>query len=238
MKKISGCVGHGTERIKRNMKAEFILKFLRDIARNNNRDWFERNKDRYLAAKEAFEEMVAAMLGELIRFDDGLAGLNPKKLPFRIYRDVRFSKDKRPYKTNMGAGFSPNGRLVQEPGYYIHLQPGDKSFLAGGIYMPDAGNLARIRQELDYNPEPLKRIMRARKFRGLFGDFDDFDKLKTSPKGYPKDHPEIEWLKLKSYIVETPFTDKQVTDRKFVRIVAAGCKVIKPLNDYLREAIA
>src|SRR5687768_4097151 len=113
---------------------EFILKFLKDLARHNDRDWFEKSKARYLEAKEGFEEIVSAILDGLIKFDGGLAGLNPKKLPFRIYRDVRFSKDKRPYKTNMGAGFSPNGRLIQEPGYYLHLEPGNKSFIAGGIY--------------------------------------------------------------------------------------------------------
>jgi uncharacterized protein (TIGR02453 family) len=138
----------------------------------------------------------------------------------------------------MGAGFSPNGRLVQEPGYYLHIQPGNKSFLAGGIYMPDAANLAKIRQEIDYNPGALQKMLKGAKFRSLFGDFDPFDKLKTAPKGYPKDHPHIEWLKLKSFIVETPFADRQVTDKKFIQLVSAGCKTIKPLNDYLREAIA
>jgi uncharacterized protein (TIGR02453 family) len=104
--------------------------------------------------------------------------------------------------------------------------------------MPDAGNLARIRQEIDYNPEALKKIMNARKFHSIFGDFDDFDKLKTMPKGYPKDHPYIEWLKLKSYIVEMSFTDKQVTDKKFISMISTGCRTMKPLNDYIREAIA
>lgn len=220
------------------MKPDLILKFLRGLAKNNNRDWFEKNKGKYLEAKQGFEDLVGAVLKELLKFEEGFAGLDPKKLPFRIYRDVRFSKDKRPYKTNMGAGFSPNGRLVQEPGYYLHIEPGNKSFLAGGIYMPDAENLAKIRQEIDYNPEGLRKIMKRKKFSDLFGDFDDFDKLKTAPKGYPKDHPDIEWLKLKSFIVEMPFTDKQVADKKFVAMVAAGCKAIKPLNDYLRDAIA
>jgi uncharacterized protein (TIGR02453 family) len=219
------------------MKLDNILKFLKDIARHNDRDWFEKNKARYLAAKQDFEEVVAGILSEIVKFDQGLAGLNPKKLPFRIYRDVRFSKDKRPYKINMGAGFSPNGKLIQEPGYYIHIQPGNKSFLAGGIYMPDAANLGRIRQEIDYDSDRLKKTLAANKFRKLFDGFDEFDKLKTAPKGYPKDHPDIEWLKLKSFIVSMPFTDKQVTGQKFAKQVAQGCKTIKPLNDFIREAI-
>jgi uncharacterized protein (TIGR02453 family) len=220
------------------MKLEFVLKFLKDISKHNDRDWFEKNKSRYLKAKQDFEGLVGEILVELIKFDPGLAGLNPKKLPFRIYRDVRFSKDKRPYKTNMGAGFSPNGKLVQEPGYYLHLQPGNKSFVAGGIYMPDASNLARIRQEIDYSSDALKKIVNATKFRKTFDGFDDFDKLKTAPKGYRKDHPFIEWLKLKSFIVSRPFTDKQVTDKKFIASITSACRTIKPLNDFIRESIA
>lgn len=220
------------------MKIDLILKFLKDLERHNDRDWFEKNKTRYLVAKEDFEEVVTVVLKELVKFDDGLAGLNPKKLPFRIYRDVRFSKDKRPYKTNMGAGFSPNGKLVQEPGYYLHLQPGNKSFIAGGIYMPDATNLARIRQEIDYSSKKLEKILKSSQFKKLFEGFDDFDKLKTAPKGYPKDHPQIEWLKLKSFIVSFPLTDKQITDKRFINSVSAACRTIKPLNDFLREAIA
>jgi uncharacterized protein (TIGR02453 family) len=98
--------------------------------------------------------------------------------------------------------------------------------------------LAKVRQEIDYNPKDLKKIVASRRFRTLFGDFDDFDKLKTAPKGYPKDHPEIEWLKLKSFIASKPFTDKEVADKKFVSKVAAVCTEIKPLNDFIREAIA
>ena len=215
-----------------------ILKFLRDIKNNNNREWFEKNKPRYLEAKLGFEEFVAALLKEIVKFDEGLAGLDPKKLPFRIYRDVRFSKDKRPYKTNMGAGFSPNGKLVQEPGYYIHIQPGNKSFVAGGIYMPDPANLAKVRQEIDYNIDKLKKVMSSAAFRKMFDGFDDFDKLKTMPKGYAKDHPQIDLLKHKSFIVSHAFTDKEIADKKFVQNAAKCCRAIKPLNDFIREALA
>lgn len=218
------------------MQLEFILKFLKDISKNNDREWFEKNKPRYLKAKEGFEEVVGAVLKELVKFDGGLAGLNPKKLPFRIYRDVRFSKDKRPYKTNMGAGFSPNGKLVQEPGYYLHIEPGNKSFIAGGMYMPDAANLHKIRQEIDYNSDILKKIMNAKEFRKLFKGFDQFDKLKSAPKGYPKDHDLIEWLKLKSFVVSQPLTDKQVLDKKFISKVRSACETMKPLNDFIRAS--
>ena len=220
------------------MSVEFILKFLKDLARHNDRDWFEKNRPRYLEAKQGFEEVVADVLREIAKFDSKLEGLDPKKLPFRIFRDVRFSKDKRPYKIHMGAGFSPNGKLVQEPGYYLHLQPGNKSFVAGGIYEPDAANLSRIRQEIDYNPEGLKRILTEKSFKKLFDGFDDYDSLKTAPKGYPKDHPNIEWLKHKSLIVSAALTDSEVTDKKFVSKVVNVCRTIKPLNDYIRDALS
>jgi uncharacterized protein (TIGR02453 family) len=220
------------------MNFELILKFLKDIKKNNDRVWFEKNKPKYLEAKQGFEDFVGEVLKEIVKFDTRLGGLDHKKLPFRIYRDVRFSKDKSPYKTNMGAGFSPNGKLVQEPGYYVHIEPGNKSFVAGGIYMPDAANLSKIRQEIDYSADKLKKITSAKSFRNSFDGFDEFDKLKTMPKGYPKDHPQIELLKLKSIIVSHNFTDKQVSDPKFVKIVATYAKAIKPLNDFIREAQA
>src|SRR5688572_24455263 len=219
------------------MNFPFILKFLKDISKNNDRMWFEKNKERYLEAKQSFEDFVGELLKEMTKFDEGLAGLDPKKLPFRIYRDVRFSKDKKPYKTNMGAGFSPNGKLVQEPGYYIHIEPG-KSFIAGGIYMPDAANLNKVRQEIDYNADKLKKILNNKKFKSLFKEFDDFDKLKTAPKGYPKDHPHIEWLKHRSYIVSLTYNDKDVKDKKFLKKVVEHSKTLKPLNDFIREALA
>ena len=220
------------------MNFDLILKFLGNLAKHNDRNWFEKNKPVYLEAKNGFEEFLTNLLPELAKFDEGVGMLNPKKLAFRIYRDVRFSKDKKPYKINMGAGISPNGKLVQEPGYYIHIQPGNKSFMAGGIYMPDPANLAKIRQEIDYNTKGFLKVLNDKKFKKLFPKMGDFDKLKTAPKGYPKDHPQLEILKNKSYIVSHPFTDVQVKDKKFIKSVAESCKTLKPLNDFLKEAIA
>lgn len=215
-----------------------ILKFLKALAKNNDREWFEKNKASYLESKQMFDEFVEAMHKELTKFDKSLTGLNPKKLAFRIYRDVRFSKDKSPYKINMGAGFSPGGKMIQEPGYYIHIEPGNKSFVAGGMYMPDGSNLTKIRQEIDYNFKGIDKVLKNKKFRVWFDQLDDFDKLKTAPKGYPKDHPHLELLKHKSYIVSHYFNDKEVVDKTFLKKVVEGCKTVKPLNDYLAEAIA
>lgn len=216
---------------------EKILTFLKALAKNNNREWFEKNKAKYIDAKQVFEGFVGGLLKELILFDSGLAGLDPKKLPFRIYRDVRFSKDKKPYKVNMGAGFSPGGKMMQEPGYYVHIQPGGKSFLAGGFYQPDPARLAKIRQEIDYNFNALNKLMANGKFGSWFKQFDDFDKLKTAPRGYAKDHPHLDLLKHKSFIVSHYFTDAEVVDKGFLKKVAEGCRVLKPLNDFLNEAV-
>ncbi|MEQ8362464.1 MAG: DUF2461 domain-containing protein [Cyclobacteriaceae bacterium] len=219
------------------MDFNHILKFLKALAKNNDRDWFEKNKPKYIESKENFDEFLAKLLIELTKFDNRLTGLNPKKLSFRIYRDVRFSKDKSPYKINMGAGFSPGGKMIQEPGYYLHIQPGNKSFVAGGMYMPDAPHLAKIRQEIDYNFKAFEKVLKNKKFKTWFGELDDFDKLKTAPKGYPKDHAHLELLKHKSFIVSHYFTDKEVLDKNFLKKVVEGCKTVKPLNDFLAQAL-
>ncbi len=219
------------------MDFKLILTFLKNLTKNNDREWFEKNKPKYIAAKESFDGFVAGLLEKMIPVDGSLAGLNPKKLTFRIYRDVRFSKDKSPYKTNMGATFSGGGKLMQTPGYYLHIEPGNKSFVAGGLYGPPNEILAKVRQEIDYNPKKLHAVLNTAKFKKTFGAFDDFDKLKTAPKGYPKDHPQLELLKHKSFIVSHYFKDKEVLDPKFMKNVVDTYKVLKPLNDYLGEAI-
>jgi uncharacterized protein (TIGR02453 family) len=137
----------------------------------------------------------------------------------------------------MGAGFSEHGKMEQEPGYYIHIEPG-KSFVAAGIYMPDSANLAKIRQEVDYNAASLLKIFNNKNFKKYFSSLDDFDKVKTAPKGYPKDHPHIDLLKNKSFIVSYSFTDKQVKDKNFVKQATQVCKTAKQLNDFIREAIS
>lgn len=219
------------------MDFNHILKFLKDLNKHNDRIWFEENKPKYLAAKQNFDDFLKELLDKLIVVDNSLGGLDPKKLSFRIYRDVRFSKDKKPYKTNMGAGISTNGKMVQEPGYYFHIEPGNKSMIAGGFWQPEPDKLFKIRQEIDYNADALKKIISDKKFKAAFGGFDESDKLKTMPKGFPKDHPHIDWLKLKSFIVIHHFTDKEVLDEKFIKNVVGVCKTMKPLNDFLKEAV-
>jgi uncharacterized protein (TIGR02453 family) len=219
------------------MDLHVVLSFLRLLAKNNNREWFEKNKSKYLDAKQIFDLCIKSFLNELVKFDNSLTGVDSRKLAFRIYRDVRFSKDKRPYKTNMGAGFSPNGKLVQEPGYYLHIEPGNKSMIAGGIYMPDSANLGKIRQEIDYNAEKLEGILKNKQFKSRLGTFEDSDKLKNVPKGFAKDHPYADWLKLKSYIVVHPLSDKEIMEQGFIKKITVVAKTIMPLNRFLKEAL-
>lgn len=220
------------------MNFDNTLDFLKKLSKNNNREWFEKNKPRYLEVKDHFEKFVDELLPELIKFDESLAGLNPKKLTFRIYRDIRFSKDKTPYKTHVSAGFSSSGKGTGIPGYYLQIEPGNKSILASGLYAPMPESLAKIRQEIDYNGDQLVKIFNQKKFKKHFGKFWDEDKLKTMPKGYPKDHPHIEWLKLKSFLVIHSFKDSEVTDKKFMKNLVDVMKSAKPLNDFLIEALA
>ncbi|HEY9049415.1 MAG TPA: DUF2461 domain-containing protein [Ohtaekwangia sp.] len=220
------------------MDFPLILKFLKDLAKNNNREWFDKNKGRYLEAKDAFDVVVADLLHEMIKFDDSLGGLDPKKLVFRIYRDVRFSKDKRPYKNNFGAAISSEGKGLGTPGYYFQLQPGNNSFVAIGLFQPQPELLAKVRQEIDYNGDRLQKIFNERKFKSNFSKFWDEDALKKAPKGYSPDHPHADWLKLKSFIVEHSFTDSAVTEKKFMKQVVDVLKSAKPLNDFLKEAIS
>jgi uncharacterized protein (TIGR02453 family) len=212
--------------------------FLKKLSRNNNRDWFEKNKPRYLEIKSEFEAFVADLLHEMIPFDEALAGLEPKKLVFRIYRDVRFSKDKTPYKTNVSASLSPSGKGTGVPGYYFQIEPGNKSMVASGLYLPSSENLTKIRQEIDYNGEQLATLVNEKQFKKTFGKLWDEDKLKTVPKGYPKDHPYIEYLKLKSFMVLRTFKDNEVIDKRFLKNLVHSMKVAKPLNDFLTEGLS
>lgn len=220
------------------MDFNIILKFLKDLARNNDRAWFEKNKAKYLEAKDQFDQFVGKLLHELTDFDQSLAGLEPKKITFRIYRDVRFSKNKLPYKSNMSAGISPKGKMVDEPGVYLHIQPNNKSFVAAGLWMPQPEPLAKIRQEIDYNPEVIKKILNDKKFRKIYGEFDRDQELKNAPKGYEKDHPLVDMLRLKSFVVSHNFTDEEVRSRNFMKAVIDTYKTAKPLNDFLKDAIS
>jgi uncharacterized protein (TIGR02453 family) len=213
------------------------LDFLKKIKTNNNRDWFEKNKNNYLTAKDDVEKNIDDILTGIRTFDKRIKSeITAKKCMFRIYRDVRFSKDKRPYKTNLGAGINPAGKKDFSPGYYIHIEPGN-SFVAGGMWMPPAPELAKIRQEIDYNFKEFSKIINDKNFKKVFGELDQDDKLVNVPKGYPKDHKALEFLKLKSFIVVGAIKEKDVLSKNYAKSAIAICKAMKPLNDFLQRAI-
>lgn len=213
------------------------LDFLKKLKKNNNREWFEKNKHLYKAAQEDVLQAIAAVINGIRTFDKRLeADLDPKKCLFRIYRDTRFAHDKTPYKINMGASINPGGRMAAVPGYYIHIQPGG-SFLAGGMWMPPAPELAKIRQEIDYNVPEFRKLLANKDFKKYFGQLDQDDKLKTTPKGYPKDHPGIDLLQYKSFIVVHELKDDVLLSKNFAKQATTVFKAMQPLNNFLQRAI-
>ena len=215
---------------------ETVFKFLKQLAKNNNKEWFDANRKTYEVCKTEFESVVKSVIDKSISFDKGLVGLEAKKCMFRINRDIRFRKNKSPYKKNMGASINPGGKKEMGAGYYIHIEPG-KSFLAGGCYMPQPDVLAKIRQEIDYNAADFKKILNAKNFKTYFKELSPEDKLKTSPKGYPKDHPELSLLQNKHFIVIHHLKDANILDKNFPVYATKVFKAMLPLNEFLRACI-
>ena len=216
---------------------ETTLDFLKKLKNNNNREWFDSNKTEYLASKEIFEEFVSELIKGINKFDKKVSlDLKPKDCTFRIYKDVRFSKDKTPYKNNMSASINPGGKKSNIPGYYFHLEP-EACFLAGGVYMPMPDDLKAIRQEIDYNPLPLINVLKSASFKKEFNGLDEEDKLKNPPKGFNKDHAHSEILKNKHFIVSQKFENKVILKKEGLIKTLDSFKAMYPFLDYLRKAI-
>ena len=213
------------------------IDFLQEIKPNNNKEWMQANKPAYLLARDEFIEFTSTLIRQMALIDETLLDLEAKSCVFRINRDIRFSKDKSPYKSNFGLFLSEGGKKSGNVGYYFHLEPGDQSFIAGGIYSPESERLAMIRQEIDYNPEPLKKIADHPSFQRLFGAIQG-DTLKRAPKGYPEDHPNINLLKLKDLIVIHHVSDESIHNWKSPEYVFSVFREIKPMNDYINIAIS
>ena len=211
------------------------LEFLNLLKHNNNKEWFDKNRSMYVAAKANFESFVQNLIHEIIDFEPLLKGLEAKNCIFRINRDIRFSNDKSPYKTNMGAFIVRGGKQNGDKytGFYFHIEPG-KSMLAGGAYMPPAQWLTAIREKIDDDPEQLLDIINNPDFIKYFGQLEG-EKLKKAPKGFTPDHKYLDLLKFKSYLAVHETTDKQVLDSKYLSHSLAVFKAMKPLNDFLNE---
>lgn len=213
------------------------LAFLKTLAKNNNKTWFDNNREKYQAAKEDFEHFVGEVIAGLGKIDSGLASLSPKDCIFRQYRDIRFSKDKTPYKIHMGAYFNKGGKKVNTPGYYLHIQPG-KSMIAGGLYQPEAKDLAKVRQEIDYNPKEWEAILSNKELRRHFSVVPDTsDRLTRLPKGYDASNPMIDHLKLKSFVVTQPLADDEITNKAFLKNLLRAYKALEPMITFLSRSI-
>lgn len=203
--------------------------FFKELKENNNKVWFEQNKDRFADIKTEFTEFMATFL-DRIKLIDELPPLEPKKTVFRIYRDVRFAKDKTPYKTHIAAVIDRGKTWQSKCGFYIHIEPGN-SFVGGGAWEPEKDALKAIRQEIDYNADELLGIINDPMFISHFGHISG-DKLKTAPKDYSAEHPNIELLKHKQYLVSRKFSDKEVVDKGFVDELVATYKAALPFFGY------
>lgn len=193
------------------------------------------NRDWYQEVRAEFIEDVAELLAEISKWEPELSAFKPKDCVFRQNRDVRFSANKDPYKTNLAAYFSVGGKKSNDPGYYLHLQPGG-SFIAGGIWMPPADVLKKIRQEIDYSGQELMNILNEKTFKKNFSSLEG-EKLKTSPRDYDAEHPFIDLLRYKSFIVSTPLADKDISTGNFKTKALESFVLMKPFHDFLHKAV-
>lgn len=211
------------------------LDFLDSLKDNNNRDWFIKNRPAYIDAKENFESFVQDIINNIVDFEPILKGLEVKSCVYRINRDIRFSNDKSPYKSHLGAFIVRGGKKNGDKfaGYYVHIEP-EKSIIAGGAYMPPAPWLSAIREKIDEEPDEFVKIINSKDFNKYFGKIEG-EKLKKAPKGYPSDHPNIELLKFKSYLIVNEVNDGFVLSQNYFDHVLKVLKAMKPFNDFLNE---
>lgn len=213
------------------------IKFLKQLSKNNNKAWFDEHRSDYEAAKADFARFIQQVIDQHGRSDSSIRNIVAKDCLFRINRDVRFSKNKAPYKTNMGASINKSGKKAEHSaGYYFHFEPG-ASFVGGGIWMPPADTLRKIRQEIDYNLKEFTGILGNRAFKSVYGKLDDSAEFKLSrvPRGYEPDNPAAEYLKYKSYLATLPLSDEELTSKNLVAKVCKAFAALQPLLDFLNR---
>jgi uncharacterized protein (TIGR02453 family) len=215
------------------MIEESTFIFLRNLEENNNREWFLNNKVSYEYAKNNFTDFCEQLLNLLKEIQPNLLNTEIKNCIFRINRDVRFSKNKNPYKNHLSAAFGPGGRNSGKIDFYFHLQ-NNETFLGGGMWQPSPENLNKFRQEIDYNPGTLKSIIYSSDFKANFPHVYG-EKLKTSPKNYNSDHPEIDLLRYKELFFMAKYTNEEVLSEGFLNKLLKDCEILKPYIDYLND---
>ena len=215
------------------------LRFLKDLKKNNNKPWFDINRNRYELAKKDFENFIQSVIDAFGKKDKTISLLKAKDCMFRINRDIRFSKDKSPYKSNFGASINKGGRkAMNSAGYYFHLEPG-QGFAGGGLYQPMPDELKKLRQEIDYNFKDFKKIIGSGKFKSLYGDLDKSPEFLLSrvPKGFEPDNPAAEYLRLKSYIAMVSLKDEELTSKDLVKKTVAAFETLQPLIQFINRGL-
>jgi len=220
------------------MLSKDTLQFLEDLKANNNRDWFLANKKRYDAYKADYHKLISDLLEVMKPLDASLELLEVKHCTFRINRDIRFSKDKSPYKTHMGIWLPCGSRSSESSGYYLQIDK-ENSFVGGGMYCPMPEQLQKIRKEINFFHEDLVSIIMEKSFKSTYGNLsrDENTTLKNPPRGFDKEHPAIEFLKLKSFTAIQKFDVTEATQKDFVAKISQKMKALKPLNDYINRAL-
>jgi len=214
------------------------LKFLVGLKKNNNKAWFDEHRKEYDAAREDFNAFIQKVIDAFSKRERSLAHVKAKDCMFRINRDVRFSKDKRPYKTNFGTYINAEGKKSLTAGYYFHFEPGN-SFMGGGMWMPEPAELAKVRQEIDYNLPEFKKIVTSKKFKNVYGGLSsekDYMLLRV-PKGFEADNPAAEYLKCKSFVATAVISDPELTDKCIITKTVQAYETLQPLVAFLNEAI-
>jgi uncharacterized protein (TIGR02453 family) len=214
------------------------LKFLSQLKKNNNKPWFDAHRPQYEASRIDFSNFIQLVIEAVQKTDPTITGLTAKDCMFRINRDVRFSKDKRPYKENFGAFVCRGGKKSIYAGYYFHCAPGN-SFAGGGLWMPEPANLKKVRQEIDYNFEEFQSILKNKAFKKIYGDLykgEDVS-LKRMPKGYEEDNSASDYLKLQSLIAETKIADEELTKASLHKKTVAAFEALQPLIKFINRSL-
>ncbi|MCF7560726.1 DUF2461 domain-containing protein [Sabulilitoribacter multivorans] len=207
-----------------------VFQFFNQLEKNNNRDWFNEHKPEFKAIEKEVKAFYNKVLENLNKHDD----IDKLKI-FRIYRDVRFSKNKLPYKTHFGGSFHRTKPKLRG-GYYLHIQPNNENFIATGFWEPAPADLLRMRKEFETDDSEIRAILKDKKFKSVWGDFVG-DEVKTAPKGFSKDHKAIDLIKKKQYIFIKKFTDKEVLSDNFISEVDEAFKAVRPYFNYMSDVL-
>ena len=214
------------------------LKFLKDLKKNNNKTWFDNHRKEYEAAKQDFSDFIQLVIDRHAKTDPTIGSLKAKECMFRINRDIRFSKDKSPYKTNFGASINRGGKKSSFAGYYFHCEPGE-SFVGGGLWMPMPPELKKVRQEIDYCFDEFKKIIGSKKFKSIYGDLSREEEMSLSkvPQGFEKDSPAADYIKMKSFIAMKSFSEKDMLSKDLIRQTITAFESLYPVIQFINRAL-